>query len=370
MRLAVYNVENLFNRAKVMNHTDWAEGRETLKQFADLNVLMGERTYTGAMKTKMVALMKTLGLEKKDQGPNVILRRNRGALVRRPQAGGIEIIASGRGAWVGSLELIPEPIDHESMLITARVIRDVNADILGVVEAESRPALKQFSDEIVSAVGGNPYENLMLIDGNDDRGIDVGIGYRNSVELDFMRSHVTDKQDDGNSVFSRDCPEYHFTFPSGKRLLVMVNHFKSKGFGSQASSNAKRKAQAQRVREIYDDRLADGIDHIAIIGDLNDTPDSDQLKPLHTGTSMKDIFTHPSFDNGGFPGTFGLCNAANKIDYMLLSPKLFQRVNAAGVFRKGMWPGVQPPRWEVYDELEQQINSGSDHACLFMDFNL
>ncbi|MEQ1845449.1 MAG: endonuclease/exonuclease/phosphatase family protein [Nitrospira sp.] len=370
MRLAVYNVENLFNRAKVMNHADWAEGQETLKQFADLNTLLGAGTYTNAIKTKMVILMEALGLEKKDQGSYVILRRNRGALVKRPQAGGIEIIANGRADWVGSLELLPEPINHQSMLMTARVIRDVKADILGVVEAESRPALKQFSDEIVSAVEGTPYENVMLIDGNDDRGIDVGIAYRDTVTLDFIRSHVTDKQVNGNLIFSRDCPEYHFRTPNGKRLLIMVNHFKSKGFGSQASNDAKRKAQAQRVREIYDERLAEGIDHIAIIGDLNDTPDSNPLEPLHDSTSMKDIFMHPNFDNGGFPGTFDLCNASNKIDYILLSPKLFERVNGAGVFRKGMWPGVRPARWEAYDELEEKIHAGSDHACLFMDFNL
>jgi hypothetical protein len=34
----------------------------------------------------------------------------------------------------------------------------------------------------------------------------------------------------------------------------MVNHLKSKGYGSPASSNARRKAQAKRVREIYDQR--------------------------------------------------------------------------------------------------------------------
>ena len=30
MRLASYNVENLFNRAKVMNATDWAKVKPTL----------------------------------------------------------------------------------------------------------------------------------------------------------------------------------------------------------------------------------------------------------------------------------------------------------------------------------------------------
>jgi len=370
MRLAVYNVENLFNRAKVMNHTDWSEGQETLKQFADLNALLGEGTYSSSMKSKMVGLMVALGLEKRDQGPFVILRRNRGELLKRPQTGGIEITAGGRVDFVGSLELIPEPINHESMLMTARVISDVNADILGVVEAESRPALKQFSDDIISAVGGSPYDNVMLIDGNDERGIDVGICYRKLVSLEFMRSHVTDLLANGESTFSRDCPEFHFTTPSGAPLLVLVNHFKSKGFGSPSSSNAKRLAQAQRVREIYDERLAEGIENIAIIGDLNDTPNSAPLKPLHEGTSMKDIFTHKDFDNGGFAGTFGLCNASNKIDYVLLSPNLFQRVETAGIFRKGMWPGRRPPRWEVYDELTEEVHAGSDHACLYVDFDL
>lgn len=370
MRLAVYNVENLFSRAKVMNETDWASGRDTLKQFSDLNGLLGEETYTPAVKTKMVTLMADLGLTKQDQGPYVILRRNRGALVKRPQTGGLEIVADGRADWVGSLELRSEPIDHESMLMTARVIRDVNADILGVVEAESRPALKQFDASIVHAVGGVPYENVMLIDGNDERGIDVGISYRDGMTLDFMRSHVMDEQPNGHAIFSRDCPEYHFRTPSGQRLLVMVNHFKSKGFGSPASSNAKRKAQAERVRAIYDERRAEGLDHIAIIGDLNDTPGSDPLAPLHQGTAMRDVFTHANFDTGGYPGTFGLCNAANKIDYMLLSPSLFQRVTGGGVFRKGMWPGVQPPRWVTYPELTRPVHAGSDHACLFVDVNL
>jgi hypothetical protein len=74
---------------------------------------------------------------------------------------------------------------------------------------------------------------------------------------------------------------------------------------------------------------ADGSDGKQVLkqyADLNDTPISEPLKPLHDGTSMQDIFQHPNFDNGGFPGTFGLCNAANKIDFMLRSPKLFERV--------------------------------------------
>ena len=370
MKLAVYNVENLFSRAKVMNDEDWSAGKETLNAFAQLSALLSESNYTTSIKTKMVALMIELGLEKDDKGPAVILRRNRGALLKRPQTGGLTIVADGRADWVGSLELIEEPINHESMLMTARVIRDVNADVIGFVEAESRPVLQMFNDKILKAVTGDPYSCTMLIDGNDMRGIDVGIALRSGYTIDSMQSHVHERLPNGENLFSRDCPEFVISLPSGETVLVLVNHFKSKGFGSTAKNNAKRKAQSQRVRELYDERLADGYEYIAIIGDLNDTPASDPLKPLHTGTSMKDVFKHPKFDDGGYSGTFGLCNASNKIDYMLLSPKLFSTVQDGGVWRMGMWPGKRPVRWPVYPELTKEVHAGSDHACLWIELNL
>jgi hypothetical protein len=41
-------------------------------------------------------------------------------------------------------------------------------------------------------------------------------------------------------------------------LRVLINHFKSKGFGKTSESNARREAQARRVREIYDGYRAAG----------------------------------------------------------------------------------------------------------------
>ena len=54
-------------------------------------------------------------------------------------------------------------------------MRDVKADVLGVVEADNRIALQLFSELPLKKVNGKPYEHVMLIDGNDDRGIDVGL---------------------------------------------------------------------------------------------------------------------------------------------------------------------------------------------------
>ena len=93
----------------------------------------------------MIELVIALGLEKSDKGPFVILRRNRGELLKRPQVGGIEIIAACRDDWVGSLDLLEEPINHEAIRNTARVFGLINADVLAVVEAENRPALMAFN---------------------------------------------------------------------------------------------------------------------------------------------------------------------------------------------------------------------------------
>lgn len=370
MRLAVYNVENLFDRAKAMNLESWDEGRPVLERFSALNTLLGQISYSDSDKKNMVDLMRDLGLEKSDTGPFVILRRNRGGLVKRPKAGGIEIVADGRADWVGSLELRDEPINEHAMRNTARVINDLGADILGVVEAESRPVLSAFNREILPAIGGDPFRHVMVIDGNDERGIDVGLMSRQGFPIGRMRSHVDDLLANGQPVFSRDCPEFEVATPGGVRVIVMVNHLKSKGYGGKATSDARRKAQSERIAEIYEGLIAGGDDHVAVIGDLNDTPDSDPLAPLIGSTSLKDVFEHDAFDDGGYPGTYGGCTAANKIDYMLLSPALFTKVRAGGVFRKGMWPGVRPKKWDVYEELKRKEDSGSDHAALWVDLDL
>lgn len=370
MRLACYNVENLFDRARVMNLDDWEDGRPILEKFAALNTLLAKRTYSAADKAKMIELLVELGLERSDETRFIRLRRNRGELLKRPTSGGIEIVAEGRADWIGSLELVDEPIRHDAVLNTARIIKEVGADVLGIVEAEDRPALAEFNRVMLPEVGGASYRHVMVIDGNDERGIDVGLMCRDGFAIRRMCSHVDDRLPDGKLVFSRDCPEYEIETPSGTKLVVLVNHLKSKGFGTPASSNARRLAQAARVKEIYDARRADGHDHVAVIGDFNDIPASAPLAPLLQSTDLKDVFAHSLFDRGGFPGTHGACGPSAKLDYILLSPALFAQVTATGINRRGMWPGVRPRKWETLAELSHKRDVASDHAALWVDLNI
>ena len=75
------------------------------------------------------------------------------------------------------------PVDEGAIQHAGMVIRDVDADILAVVEAEDRVSLKLFSDIILEQVNGNPYDKVMVIDGNDKRGIDVGLMTKRIIEF-------------------------------------------------------------------------------------------------------------------------------------------------------------------------------------------
>lgn len=369
-RIASYNVENLFERPSAMRLATWEEGRPILEQHARINELLNQASYSAADKAEILGLLTSLGLNGADEGgPFARLRQIREKLVKRPPGKPVEIVANGRVDWIGWVELKTEPVDEMAMRHTARVIKDIDADILGVIEAENRISLSKFSAQMLQLVGGTPYPRVMLIDGNDDRGIDVAVLTGAGFEIGTVRSHVDDVDGQG-LVFSRDCPEYSITTPSGETIVVLVSHLKSKGFGSQASSNAKRRRQATRTAEIYARLVADGHTSVAVVGDFNDTPDSAALAPLLVGTNLRDVSTHPNFVSDGRPGTFGNGTAGNKIDYILLSPALFGRVTNASIFRKGVWGGKNGDLWPVYPTMKAKVHQASDHAAIYADIKL
>jgi len=387
MKIAAFNVENLFDRPKAFNESDTTVTQSTIKAVAELNSIFEEDEYEDAQKARIVELVEQLELNRFDEGPLALIRKIRGSLFHRPKGGGIEVVAEGKADWIGWAELKTAPVDEIAVHNTGRVIRDVDADILAVVEAENRVLLKTFGHYVVDRVNDElpqgqrkePYTSVMLIDGNDDRGIDVGLMTKEDFDIEDMRSHVHDLDDAGEPIYSRDCPEYAVTTPTGESVWVLPNHFKSKFGGNDADSIAKREAQATRTAEIYQ-RLRDtGHDSVVVLGDFNDTPDSAPLQPLLKDTDLRDVSKHQNFDVGEFNvpqgnnnrgiGTFGLGNDNQKIDYILLSPVLSDRVTSAGLFRKGAWPGSRPKRWEVYEQLTEEVHAASDHHAIWVNID-
>ena len=370
MRLATYNVENLFSRARALNLATPEAGRGILDAYSEINKLFESEVYSDADKARILQLLTALGLEKKDESHFAFLRKTRGDLIKRSVVGGTRIVATGRADWVGWVELRTEVIDEHATRNTAQVVRDIGADVLAVCEAEGRSELMQFNHVLLPQVGAETYEHVMLIDGNDERGIDVGLLTKPEYPIVWMRSHVDDKNDHGGLIFSRDCAEYLVWTPSGQRLWMLINHFKSKGYGGQEASNARRQAQAARVRDIYNRLRAEGESLIAVVGDLNDSPDSPPLQPLLSETDLKDVSQLQAFDDGGHPGTYHNGTAREKIDYILLSPGLSERVKTGGVWRKGVWGGKNGTRWEIYPEMRKPEHAASDHAAVWCDVDV
>ncbi|MCG8345452.1 MAG: hypothetical protein MI685_09910 [Chlorobiales bacterium] len=399
MKIAAFNLENLFDRPKAFNEEFKDSASETIEAVKKLNVLFEKASYSDTDKAKMLELAAVLELNRYNAGPLALIRKIRGAIFRRPRNGGIEVVADGRDSWIGWAELKASAVDDVAVLNTGRVIRDVDADILAVVEAENRVVLRQFIEVVFEKVKHEidtpvrPFNEIMLIDGNDNRGIDVGLMTKEGYKIGMMRSHIHDtlkdlheeelKGDvlpaslsDDRPVYSRDSPEYAVTTPSGEVVWIIPNHFKSKFGRNYRYSTDKRTAQSIYTRAIYERLRNQGHDKIVILGDLNDTPDSDALLPLLEKSDLKDVSVHDCFDPGEFKGrknsdekgigTYDLGNDSDKIDYILLSPALFDRVTAAGLFRKGAWPGSKPKRWTVYPELTKKEHAASDHHVIWV----
>src|SRR5687767_7690175 len=104
MRIASFNVENLFARAKALNTSKWAEGEPALKAFERFNALAGKVQYTAADKEAMLDALATLRVLRKTPGgtlrleknidrPLAVLRENRGDFLKEPKTGSVEIVA-------------------------------------------------------------------------------------------------------------------------------------------------------------------------------------------------------------------------------------------------------------------------------------
>ena len=345
-RIACFNVENLFARPKAFDPLDWDAGRPIIEAYREVNDLFNQPNYSAADRRRMRDLLVRLDIysindnnvprRKRTPTPRwAWLRKNKGSFDRQPRDASqpVEIIATGRGDWIGWVDLATEPTNEKATRLTGRVIDDVNADIVGIVEAEDRPSLVRFNEEMVD----NPYDHVMLVDGNDRRGIDVGIMTRHGYEIESIRSNV-DLTDNVGTVFSRDCAQYEIHTPDGNTLHILVNHFKSQSGGG----GAKRRRQAQAVRRIVNDLVAAG-EHVIVLGDLNEGPRTgqtraDNLTALYLQNSpLIEVYTLDGFVLGNRPGTFGSCTLRNRLDYIFISQSLRQAFNGGEIFRCGLW---------------------------------
>ncbi|MBW2528080.1 MAG: endonuclease/exonuclease/phosphatase family protein [Deltaproteobacteria bacterium] len=150
-----------------------------------------------------------------------------------------------------------------------QVLAAIDADLVVLQEVEHFGVLNELNTQDLAS----RYDELVLEEGNDPRGIDVGL--MSKLPVDQVISHADDEfarvgTDAPLYRYSRDCLEVHLTF-NGRPLALLAVHYKAK----ENDNPSKRLAEAQHTRAIADG-ITDGSPDtgVIILGDFNDTPGS------------------------------------------------------------------------------------------------
>lgn len=274
-------------------------------------------------------------------------------------------------------------------------------DLLCVQEVESLIALREFNDTYLQG----KYKYAAVIDSRDFRQIDVGVLSMHPIES--LTSYVDLLGPDGKDyVFSRDCLEVRVRVKS-KTITVFVNHFKSKlALGKTEEARAKEKAVADAKRELQAKTVATLVrkrfpgssfdnEYFAVLGDLNDTPGADTLKPLYS----KSLGLVNAFENlpeeDRWTHYWKAKNSVSQLDHLLLSPALAGSLKEIWLERRGIGfradsktdGGMLPKNVKFEDgedDLDPQTldftfdrfefvspsNVASDHAAIFLNLKL
>jgi hypothetical protein len=132
----------------------------------------------------------------------------------------------------------------------------IDADVLALQEVDSIEALEEFIDEEWL----DDYRHLVLVEGNDQRLIDVALMSKLPIGAVTSWRHRTYKnRPRERPIFSRDLLEAEILDERRKRVLftLFVNHLKSKLATNEAqrrAGNRRRRRQAQTIADILGER--------------------------------------------------------------------------------------------------------------------
>jgi endonuclease/exonuclease/phosphatase family metal-dependent hydrolase len=240
---------------------------------------------------------------------------------------------------------------REEMEKTAARIRELNADVLAVVEVENRGILERFNRVLLADMG---YHEVVLVEGNDGRGIDCALLSRLPVGAVTSYRHLQFPLPGGGQMrFRRDLLRARIEPPGAPPFDVLVVHLKSKR-GEATGSAPIRLGEATQVRVICDEILRRDADaRFVVCGDFNDTWDSPALAAIRgSGANALACFITDVPEEGRI--SYNREPYQSMIDYILCSPAMaFCYV---------------PKSYRIPQGTVE--SSGSDHNPVVADFRL
>ena len=208
----------------------------------------------------------------------------------------------------------------------AQVLRILDADVVCLQEVENRFLLQAWVEEFLPDAG---YE-VVLLEGNDSRGIDVALLSRIPVgEVSTFR-HLRFQDAAGHEQrFRRDLLRVSLYEPFMGDIYVV--HLKSQHGGEQA--DLVRESEARAIAEVISEvrNRRPGIRAI-VAGDFNEIPEE---------KTMQVLFDSGLIDacDGTESVTYNREPYLSRIDYLLLSPALAEALIEASVITA--LPGIK-----------------------------
>lgn len=215
-------------------------------------------------------------------------------------------------------------------------IQKLNPEILCLQEIENRFLLQEFVSKYLPDSG----YRVVLLEGNDTRGIDVALLSRLPVGAVTSYRHLRFQDEAGQEqYFQRDL--LRVTIGSPLHADVFVVHLKSQRGGEAADT--LRLAEAEQIAEILRSEMQRNADYRAILaGDFNDQPDSPTLKAFY------DIGLVDACD-GSKQVTYNREPYRSRIDFILMTPALGSSLQKA----------------EIWEDAE--IQKASDHNPVWIE---
>ena len=199
MKIASINIQNLFHRDKNLIQT--SRNKCVTDWVAELDALMRSSAKSDLDSERIRELSFLLGFERTEPHAYGILRKRNGGLYLKECNYSQEDRASERTNWRGWIPLRTVPISSEAIRNKAHLIAEADADILLIHEVEDRAALDSFNRDYLPEFGIQPFDQVLVLEGNDDRGLAMGVMTKNGYRLDTLKSHTTENDWGGGPLF-------------------------------------------------------------------------------------------------------------------------------------------------------------------------
>lgn len=213
---------------------------------------------------------------------------------------------------------------EKELRFLAEQLRKGNADVVALQEVENLPVLKKFLKDYMPG----EYSEVVLVEGNDRRGIDVAVisKYPIKTVVTHKDNEFPTAKGDEMMTFNRDLLRVDVEV-KGSEWSVYTTHLKSK-LGGPVSDN-ERVGEAREIRRILEEEMKPFPQrNFVVMGDLNDTPESDTIQTLLNGDEpLINNLEHADENNNK---TFPAKRPKEQIDYVLFPEHLEDNLVSTG----------------------------------------